>query len=434
MMDTTRWMQTITAGSAVAILAMVIYLAWGGTRQQDTRVEEAERTEVTEEDTAGGLGVTQSIERATPPAPPAPTVTTDPEPETVTETSPPTQTSSPRAELYQQAELEALRRELEADLQDTMERRELRKLALRAPIGTSRFSFGGAQPQTGQTGQAGGQAGGMGRSEQAEPADRSAASALPTLAPSLVLGAPAAALGGGEDGMGQGKQGANASEGPGALTSADIGYSPHRTVAPRSPFELRKGTVIPGLLATAINSDIPGFVSGTVRLDVFDTVTGHHLLVPAGSRVFGRYDPDTAYGQNRLDVSWTHLMFPDGDAIVLQGQQATDGAGQSGFRDRRKGNFLRTLGGNLLFSIIDTSEQAAQAYVTEAITGAAPDDSALADALESLGSGLSGGGGGSSAAALFNRQQSQLKPTLIIRPGYPFNILVARDLILEPRR
>ena len=427
MIDTTRWMQMVTASIAMAVLAVIIYLAWVGTREQTAQVQDGERAEATEQDTAGGLGVVRQIELAgsRPPAAPGPPPETPP-PDPPAESAAPTQTSSPRAELYEQAELEALRRELEADLQDTMERRELRKLALRAPIGTSRFSFDGAQPQTGQ-------AGDTGQSEQAGPADRSAASALPTLAPSLVLGAPAAALGGGEDGMGQGKQGANASEGPGALTSADIGYSPHRTVAPRSPFELRKGTVIPGLLATAINSDIPGFVSGTVRLDVFDTVTGHHLLVPAGSRVFGRYDPDTAYGQNRLDVSWTHLMFPDGDAIVLQGQQATDGAGQSGFRDRRKGNFLRTLGGNLLFSIIDTSEQAAQAYVTEAITGAAPEDSALADALESLGSGLSGGGGGSSAAALFNRQQSQLKPTIIIRPGYPFNILVARDLILEPR-
>ncbi len=432
MTNMTILMRGVLALALLAVLLLVSWFLWYGMRAQVARVEETAKPEATERDTTAGLGVTQSIERAggTPPD------TTGPESETPppgtdppADTATPAQTTSPRATLYEEADLELLRRELAADIEDRMATRELRKQALRSPIGASRFSFApeaaGQKTKAGQADLNGG----------AEPADRFAASALPALAPSLVPGTPSAALENSEEAFGPGPEEqavANATA-VSADSPADIGYSPHRTVAPRAPYELRKGTVIPGLLATGVNSDIPGFVSGIVRLDVFDTVTGRYLLIPAGSRVFGQYDPDTAYGQRRLEVVWTHLMFPDGDAIVLEGQQATDGAGRSGFADKRKGNFLRTLGGNLLYSVINAGEQAAQLHIEEAITGALPERDGLGDALERLGSGLSGGRGSSSAAAIFNRQQSQLKPTLIIRPGYPFNILVARDLILEPR-
>lgn len=407
-------MRSIAMLALVILLLLMVWFIQGAERRTTPQAVEEAAQEVTEQDTATGLGVANIINPGgvIPPDPgSAPVATESPADETVVETGTPENTVSPRDALYEEAELELLRRELEADINDEMARRELRKQAMRSPIGASTFTFGGQTDGTGQV----------------EP-ERPGPSALPTLPPSL------ADLTTAPDSAQQERQSAQASPAAtGTPAPAGFGYSPHRIQAPQSPYELRKGTVIPGLLSTGINSDIPGFVSGTVRLDVFDTVTGQHLLIPAGSRVFGRYDPETTYGQQRLDVVWTDLMFPDGDVIVLEGQQATDGAGRSGFADRRKGNFLRTLGGNLLYSIIETGEQAAQVRIEEAITGSAPERGGLGSALEGLSSGLSGGGGTSSAAALFNRQQSQLKPTLIIRPGYPFNILVARDLVLEPR-
>ncbi len=47
------------------------------------------------------------------------------------------------------------------------------------------------------------------------------------------------------------------------------------------------GTVIPGLLLTALNSDLPGQILGQVSQNVFDTVSGNHLLLPQGTKVIG---------------------------------------------------------------------------------------------------------------------------------------------------
>ena len=53
-----------------------------------------------------------------------------------------------------------------------------------------------------------------------------------------------------------------------------------RLEAPRSPFELRAGFVIPGTLISGINSGLPGQIMAQVAQDVYDTPTGKHLLTP----------------------------------------------------------------------------------------------------------------------------------------------------------
>jgi type IV secretion system protein VirB10 len=210
-----------------------------------------------------------------------------------------------------------------------------------------------------------------------------------------------------------------------------IGYSRHTPKAARSPYEIKKGTVIPGTLITEINSDIPGNVVGMVRRDVYDTVTGDHRLIPSGSRLFGLYDPSVDYAQKRINVIWTHMIFPNGDTLVLEDQQATDVNGQAGFADKRKGNFLANLGGNLLYSILSAGETGLQKRLETAVSGQpAETGNAIGDSIANLGDQL--GGGNATAASAFNTKQSALTPTLQIRSGYRFNILVSKDIILEP--
>ena len=42
-------------------------------------------------------------------------------------------------------------------------------------------------------------------------------------------------------------------------------------------------------MLTAINSDLPGQVTGQVRENVYDSGTGKHLLIPQGTRLVGLY-------------------------------------------------------------------------------------------------------------------------------------------------
>jgi len=83
------------------------------------------------------------------------------------------------------------------------------------------------------------------------------------------------------------------------------------------------GNLIPAALVTGLNSDLPGQVIGQVTENVFDTVTGNHLLIPQGSRLMGRYDSVIAFGQSRALVVWTRLILPNGDSIQLDNLPGT---------------------------------------------------------------------------------------------------------------
>lgn len=79
--------------------------------------------------------------------------------------------------------------------------------------------------------------------------------------------------------------------------------------APRSPYELRAGFVVPATLISGINSDLPGQIVAQVSQSVYDTPTGKHLLIPQGSRLVGSYSSDVAYGQARVLIAWQRIVF-----------------------------------------------------------------------------------------------------------------------------
>ena len=65
--------------------------------------------------------------------------------------------------------------------------------------------------------------------------------------------------------------------------------------SPISPYQLMSGSIIPGVLLTGINSDLPGQITGQVSQNIFDSVLGRHLLVPQGTKVIGAYDSLVSY-------------------------------------------------------------------------------------------------------------------------------------------
>ena len=84
-----------------------------------------------------------------------------------------------------------------------------------------------------------------------------------------------------------------------------VGYLPNQVVAQTSRFELKRGSVIPATLITGINSDLPGRITAQVSQNVYDSATGHLLLVPQGTKLLGRYDSKVSFGQSRVLVVWT---------------------------------------------------------------------------------------------------------------------------------
>ena len=129
---------------------------------------------------------------------------------------------------------------------------------------------------------------------------------------------------------------------------------PHsRTAGQR--YEVKTGAVIPGIMVTGINSDLPGNIIAQVSQNVFDTATGNHLLLPQGAKLFGVYDSRVIYGQERVLVAWNRVVFPDGSAVTLGAMPGSDMSGYAGYTDKVNNHYLRIFGSAILMSMIITA-------------------------------------------------------------------------------
>lgn len=190
------------------------------------------------------------------------------------------------------------------------------------------------------------------------------------------------------------------------------------------PLELKTGAVIPGVMLTGVNSDLPGNMIAQVSQHVFDSATGRHLLIPQGSRIYGVYDSRIVYGQQRVLIAWNRLIFPDGSSISLGAMPGADMGGMAGLHDDVNNHYMRIFGSALMMSLVSGGMAYALDGVndsTETDNGTRMTDEMTAALAQQLGQ---------TTTTLLQRNLS-IKPTLEIRPGYQFNIVVTRDVIFR---
>jgi len=125
-----------------------------------------------------------------------------------------------------------------------------------------------------------------------------------------------------------------------------------RLEAPSTPYILRTGSVIPGLLLSAMESELPGTIIAQVSQDVYDTPSGNYLLIPQGSRLVGEYSNAVQYGQSRIFVAWQRIIYPDGSALDIGAMPGADEQGEAGFNDQVNNHFLRIFGSAILMSAV----------------------------------------------------------------------------------
>jgi type IV secretion system protein VirB10 len=185
-----------------------------------------------------------------------------------------------------------------------------------------------------------------------------------------------------------------------------VGGAPAQARAMTNPSTtVTEGTLIPAILETAINTDVPGYVRAVVSQDVrsFD---GKRMLIPRSSRLIGQYQAGVQQGQNRAYVIWTRLIRPDGSSIDL-GSPATGFDGTTGLEGDVNSHFFKRFGSALLLTVVGG-------------VGAA------------LATGGVGGvivaGGAQSAASSAVQTQGQISPTIRVRMGEPIRVFTARDL------
>jgi len=167
-----------------------------------------------------------------------------------------------------------------------------------------------------------------------------------------------------------------------------------------------QGAMIPGVLETALDSDLPGFTRAVVSRDVrgFD---GSTVLIPQGSRVIGEYKSAAAQGQTRAFIIWTRIIRPDGVSIQI-GSSGTDPLGRAGLAGSVNNHFIENYGGAILLSVIEAGiTSLATVPSTQVVIGSTTN---------------SGVGGVSSLTA------PTIPPTIKVPQGAPIRIFVARDL------
>lgn len=99
---------------------------------------------------------------------------------------------------------------------------------------------------------------------------------------------------------------------------------------PISPYEVQAGSVIPAALNMKSNSDLPGDVIAHVTENVYDSATGRYILIPQGSKLYGKYSNLVAYGQTRSLIVWNRIILPNGNSENIGGMIGSDAEGQSG--------------------------------------------------------------------------------------------------------
>lgn len=202
---------------------------------------------------------------------------------------------------------------------------------------------------------------------------------------------------------------------------ADLGYLPNRVVDQMSPFELKRGSVIPATLVTGINSDLPGRIIAQVSQNVFDSATGRLLLIPQGSKLFGRYDSEVTQGQSRVLVIWTDIVFPNGSTLQIGGMAGADPAGYGGFKDQVDNHFFETFGSAILIALIGAGTEMMLPPEGQGSNSHSPENSARESFAETF----------SELSEQSVSRNMDVQPTLEIRPGYRFNVLVDQDIVFS---
>jgi type IV secretion system protein VirB10 len=189
---------------------------------------------------------------------------------------------------------------------------------------------------------------------------------------------------------------------------------------PRSPYEIKAGAVLPAVLITAINSDLPGPVVAQVREHVYDTVTGNTLLVPQGSRLMAQYDSMVAWGQERVLLCWNRLILPNGDSLDLQCMPAADLKGAAGLADEVDEHWWRIIKGATVATLL----AATSTYVAGDTTGYNP------TVTQVMARGASGEI--NQVGQRITHSNLNIQPTITVRPGFSVNVVVTKDMILSP--
>jgi len=174
-----------------------------------------------------------------------------------------------------------------------------------------------------------------------------------------------------------------------------------------------QGKMIPAVMETAIQSDLPGMLRAVVSNDVY-AEAGRNVLIPQGARLIGQYNSTVQAGQTRLFVIWSRLILPGGVDIAL-GSPGTDDLGRSGIAGDINTHFWQRFGTSILLSILNAGTSTIGVSSQNRLNAANTYREAIAQAFQRSGQ-----------ESL--NEYGRIQPTIEVPQGTPITVFVAKDL------
>ena len=205
----------------------------------------------------------------------------------------------------------------------------------------------------------------------------------------------------------------------GALSNYLPGGGPSR-VDMGASYRIDAGTVIPATLLSGIISDgTNADVVAQVRQDVYDSLTGQHLLIPQGSRLLGVL---AGTSNRRMGVSFHRLILPDGTSVALPKQKAVDKSGYGGMKDKYDTHDSTFFRGALISGVM--------AYLSDVVDDKMDNKGYTNERTEKTYSSAIKDTVNKINDRVLDRadRDANRNPTISIRPGFQFNVFINEDI------
>lgn len=190
-----------------------------------------------------------------------------------------------------------------------------------------------------------------------------------------------------------------------------------RAVAAESPYTLQETGTIHVVILQGLNSDLPTEIRAMVTQDVYDTITGTHLLIPKGSVLAAKVNTDVARGQDRMMIAFTRLLLRGGSSVNLGAMSGADAEGYAGIDANVNRHLFARFGAAFLIALVETAANSGSSSTTI-----------------SIGSSVSSAGttGLSQVTQAVLNSNINIQDTLTVKPGAEMTVVVTRDLVLPP--
>ncbi|CAN7719607.1 type IV secretion system protein VirB10 [Rhizobium rhizogenes] len=185
-----------------------------------------------------------------------------------------------------------------------------------------------------------------------------------------------------------------------------------------------QGTLIRGVLETAIQSDLPGMVRAVISTDVY-SFDGRRILLPKGTMLTGEYKSGMARGQTRILIVWTRALRSDGTSVAL-GSYGTDDLGRSGLPGFVDKHYLERFGAAAVLSMVGGVSSFVAGLNSDGSSSSGSSSSTSSDAQTQAQQTLS-----QTMAEMANialKDSINIPPTIYVDQGTEIMVFVRKDL------